>query len=216
MITCTPDLGIAMPLTTLPYAELKERAAAACNTINILMENGLPPEALDPDVADKVRIATIVNSFAEDEVKTNQILTTDRFFNLTPAVLLGVHETLKDFSHAVVKQATQIRHLVTNKLILETNNPDPRVRIKALELLGKISDVGLFTDRSEVTVTHRSTDDLQSNLREKLESLRKNTQQIDVTDVTDVEMHELGVKTVEEDLITTETGLPPVQDEAEL
>jgi len=130
--------------------------------------------------------------------------------------LLGVHETLKDFSHAVVKQATQIRHLVTNKLILETNNPDPRVRIKALELLGKISDVGLFTDRSEVTVTHRSTDDLQSNLREKLESLRKNTQQIDVTDVTDVEMHELGVKTVEEDLITTETGLPPVQDEAEL
>jgi hypothetical protein len=107
---------------------------------------------------------------------------------------VGVHDTLKDFSHAVVKQATQIRHLVTNKLILETSNPDPRVRIKALELLGKISDVGLFTDRSEVTVTHRSTDDLKSNLQEKLAALRKKANEIDITDV---DMRELGVKTVE-------------------
>jgi hypothetical protein len=199
MITCTPDIGIEMPFTALPYAELRERAAAACNTINILVENGLPPEVLDPDAEDKARIATIVNSFAEDEVKTNEILTTAKFSNLPPAVLMGVHDTLKDFSHAVVKQATQIRHLVTNKLILETSNPDPRVRIKALELLGKISDVGLFTDRSEVTVTHRSTDDLRSNLQEKLAALRKKANEVDITDV---DMRELGVKTVE----TIETG----------
>jgi hypothetical protein len=194
MITCTPDIGIEMPYTTLPYAELRERAAAACNTINILVDNGLPPDILEPDAEDKARIATIVNSFAEDEAKTNEILTTAKFSNLPPAVLMGVHDTLKDFSHAVVKQATQIRHLVTNKLILETSNPDPRVRIKALELLGKISDVGLFTDRSEVTVTHRSTDDLKSNLQEKLALLRKKANEIDITDV---EMRDLGVKTVE-------------------
>lgn len=195
MLTCTPDIGIEMPPTQLPYAELKERAAAACNTIDLLVEHGLPPEVLDPDIADKARIATIVSSFAEDEAKTNQILSTEKFSNLTPAVLIGVHDTLKDFSHAVVKQATQIRHLVTNKLILETNNPDPRVRIKALELLGKISDVGLFTDRSEVTVTHRSTDDLRSNLQEKLALLRKKAVE---TEVTDVEMRELGIKEVEQ------------------
>lgn len=204
MLTCTPDLGIEMPSTQLPYAELKERAAAACNTIDLLVEHGLPPEVLDPDLADKARIATIVNSFAEDEAKTNQILNTEKFSNLPPAVLMGVHDTLKDFSHAVVKQATQIRHLVTNKLILETNNPDPRVRIKALELLGKISDVGLFTDRSEVTVTHRSTDDLKSNLREKLGLLRKKANEIDVTDV---DMRELGVKTVELGVEEVEKGI---------
>jgi len=64
-----------------------------------------------------------------------------------------------------------VRHLVTNKLILETENPDPRVRIRALELLGKISDVGLFAEKSEVTVTHQSTDDLKAKLRKKLEKL---------------------------------------------
>jgi hypothetical protein len=56
-------------------------------------------------------------------------------------------------------------------LLLETENPDDRTRIRALELLGKISDVGLFSEKSEITVTHQSTDDLRAKLRGKLEKL---------------------------------------------
>jgi hypothetical protein len=102
----------------------------------------------------------------------------------------------------VVKNALQIRHLVTNKLILETASPDPRVRIRALELLGKISDVGLFTDRSEVTVTHRSTDELRNSLREKLQSLKQQN------DVTDVEVKESEVTEEPEFNLDEELGLP--------
>jgi hypothetical protein len=91
--------------------------------------------------------------------------------NLTPATLLMTDRILKDFGHSVVKSATQVRHLVTNKLIEETENPDPRIRIRALELLGKISDVGLFAEKSEVTITHQTTDDLKERLREKLTRL---------------------------------------------
>ena len=71
----------------------------------------------------------------------------------------------------MAENAAQIRHMVTNKLVLETDNPDPRVRIRAFELLGKISDVGLFSEKSEVTVTHQSTDDLRLKLRSKLAKL---------------------------------------------
>ena len=71
----------------------------------------------------------------------------------------------------MVKSATQVRHLVTNKLIEETENPDPRIRIRALELLGKVSDVGLFAEKSEVTITHQTSDDLKDKLREKLSRL---------------------------------------------
>jgi len=78
---------------------------------------------------------------------------------------------LSEFSHSIVESSVQIRHLVTNKLIEETENPDPRVRIRALELLGKISDVGLFSEKTEVTVTHQSTDDLKLKLRSKLAKL---------------------------------------------
>ena len=64
-----------------------------------------------------------------------------------------------------------IRNLVTNKLLLESDNPDPRIRMRALELLGKISDVGLFSEKSDITITHQSTDDLRDRLRGKLELL---------------------------------------------
>ena len=73
----------------------------------------------------------------------------------------------------VVENATQVRLLVTNKLILESENPDPRIRMRALELLGKITDVGLFTEKSEVTVTHRSTDELLNNIRSKIAAMRE-------------------------------------------
>ena len=37
--------------------------------------------------------------------------------------------------------------------------------------MGKISDVGLFTEKSEVTITHQTTDDLKEKLRSKLAKL---------------------------------------------
>jgi hypothetical protein len=44
--------------------------------------------------------------------------------------------------------------------------------MRALELLGKISDVGLFAERKEVTITHQNTTELQEKLRTKLEKLK--------------------------------------------
>jgi hypothetical protein len=50
-----------------------------------------------------------------------------------------------------------------------------------LELLGKISDVGLFAEKSQVTITHQSTEDLRNKLRGKLEKI------ISTTDIEDAE-----------------------------
>jgi hypothetical protein len=90
---------------------------------------------------------------------------------------------------------------VTNKLIDETENPDPRVRIRALELLGKISDVGLFAEKSEVTITHQSTDDLRAKLREKLQKLSTSEERIQEAIVIDGEVldvdAELGLENEE-------------------
>ena len=46
-----------------------------------------------------------------------------------------------------------------------------KVRLRALELLGKITDVGLFTEKSEVTVNHRSSQELVTSLRAKIQKL---------------------------------------------
>jgi hypothetical protein len=78
------------------------------------------------------------------------------------------------------------------------------VRIRALELLGKISDVGLFTERSEVVITHQSSTELENKLRDKLRRLMGEE---DVVDVVDMAGEELDV--------AKELGLQEVVDEAQ-
>ena len=162
-----PEKGVAMrPETKLK--DLAVKASAASETAKHLHENGLEikPSGQDKDVA-----AALAVAYADNPDKTSKAATPNRVANLTPATLVMTDRILKDFGHSVVKSATQVRHLVTNKLIEETENPDPRVRIRALELLGKVSDVGLFAEKSEVTITHQTTDDLKDKLREKLARL---------------------------------------------
>jgi len=96
----------------------------------------------------------------------------------------------------VIKSSQQIRTYVTNKLIMESSNADPRIRLKSLEMLGKISDVGLFTDKTEITMRHRPTEELEQMLRERLtkvleaevvdNSTKPNRAQIQI-DVSDIE-----------------------------
>ena len=162
-----PEVGIPIS-ADMPYLDLKVRAEAACNTALLLAEHGLD---ITPNKEDKDVAAGIAIDYAENPEKTSKTLSVTRSSKLTPASLVLTNSILQEFGQSVAESATQIRHLVTNKLLLESENPDPRVRIRALELLGKISDVSLFPNKSEVTITHQSTDDLRAKLRQKLEKL---------------------------------------------
>lgn len=156
----------------------EEGVMAGANTAALLAAAGLDvlPDAEDEEIA-----ANLAMSYAADPLETSKTASVKKIATLTPAALLLTQQILKDYGHKVVNDAVQIRHLVTNKLVQETENPDPRVRLKALELLGKFSDVGLFVERSEVTVTHQTTDDIRSRLREKLQKI------VDVTPVDAVD-----------------------------
>jgi predicted nucleotide-binding protein (sugar kinase/HSP70/actin superfamily) len=59
--------------------------------------------------------------------------------------------------------------------------------MRALELLGKISDVGLFTEKSEVTITHQTTDDIKEKLRAKLAKIVNPEEEIEDAVVLDGE-----------------------------
>ena len=195
-MTIVLDSEVGVPLSVdMTYSDLRQRAEAACNTSLLLADNGLDvtPNNEDRDVA-----AGIAVEYAENPVKTSKKVSNARVAKMTPASLILTNNILQEFGQSVAESATQIRHLVTNKLLLESENPDPRVRIRALELLGKISDVGLFAEKSEVTITHQSTDDLRAKLRQKLEKLVNPPQEIGNAvvidgDVIDVDA-ELGLK----------------------
>tara|TARA_A100001388_G_scaffold267972_1_gene242642 strand:- start:6855 stop:7460 length:606 start_codon:yes stop_codon:yes gene_type:complete len=166
-ITLEPELGIPLDKSNLPL-DLKDRVEAAANTLKELQEHGLE---IEPNKEDKDVVAKISTVYSGDPETTSKKVTEKKLSTLSPASIVLTNNILQEFGRSVVESATQIRHLVTNKLLLETDNADPRVRIRALELLGKISDVGLFAEKSEITVTHQSTDDLREKLRAKLAKL---------------------------------------------
>ena len=95
---------------------------------------------------------------------------------MTPASLVQTNAILKEFGQLVAEHAAESRNMVVNKLILETESPKDSTRMQALISLGKMTDVGLFTDRKEITVTHKNADELRQQLRDKLEVLKKNTE----------------------------------------
>tara|TARA_A100000172_G_C3043044_1_gene111260 strand:- start:1425 stop:2030 length:606 start_codon:yes stop_codon:yes gene_type:complete len=166
-LTLEPETGIPLEDNPLPV-DLKDRVEAAANTAKDLEKHGLN---LKPNKEDKDVTARISTVYSGDPEGTSKKVTSKKLSTVTPASIVLTNGILQEFGRSVVESSKQIRHLVTNKLLLESENPDPRVRIRALELLGKISDVGLFAEKSEVTVTHQSTDDLREKLRSKLTKL---------------------------------------------
>ena len=77
----------------------------------------------------------------------------------SPGTVVHLKAILDEYDKAVIQSAAQLRVYVTNRLIADSAHPDPRIRLKCYELLGKISDVGLFTDKTEITLKHRPTEE---------------------------------------------------------
>jgi hypothetical protein len=172
-----PDLSIPFPDDNPVLANFIEKAQAACNTAQLL-ELDMEPTEQDLSTAEKA-----VYAVAENEEKANKKLAKQ---DQKPAVYKSVKSILDEYSLRVVDNAMQIRLLVTNKLILDSDSPDDRTRLRALEMLGKITDVGLFTEKSEVTINHRSTEDLVNSIRNKIHKLMHPD---NVTDVKAVEVN---------------------------
>lgn len=159
------ELGVPLP-GKYDFEDLKRRVEAACATAKFLEEHGAEYPQLTQ--ADKEAAAQMVAEYAEDSVAASK--TTNIGCQTTQAIKYA-KTLLDEYGHRAVESATQIRHFVTTKLIHEAENADPKVRLKALELLGKIADVGLFAERTEVTVTHQTSAELKDKLRAKLEKL---------------------------------------------
>jgi hypothetical protein len=72
------------------------------------------------------------------------------------------------------------------------NCGETKHELKALELLGKHSDIGLFTERSEITINYKSPEALEDAIKERVKRLLN----ADIINVTPIGMNldeELGI-----------------------
>lgn len=111
----------------------------------------------------------------DDEHHAQELFTSARtptkYERQLPGVMLKLEALLTQYDHMIIDDAQRLRTYVTNRLLEETEDDDPKIRLRAYELLGKITDVGLFTERKEVTVKHQTDDELKNVLKAKLDKL---------------------------------------------
>jgi response regulator RpfG family c-di-GMP phosphodiesterase len=87
---------------------------------------------------------------------------------------------LTAYDWAFVEQAKELRGYAVAQILKEVDHPDARIRLKALDMLGKVTEVALFTERVEVKKTQMTDTELETRIKEKLNRF------MGVIDVVDV------------------------------
>lgn len=98
----------------------------------------------------------------------------------TPAAVQRLVGMLTAYDWEFVQQAKELRGYTVAKLVEETENPNANIRLKALGLLGKVTEVGLFTEKIEIAKTPASDAELDARIKDKLAKF------MGVVDVVDV------------------------------
>jgi hypothetical protein len=179
MVNIEPTEGKPVPYTTEPEEAktFHDQVVVAANTVDLLQELGA---SIEIDTADLDKTVDLFKSRkAVKEFKR-------------PETAFAASLFLKTYANKLAADANEVRSAITAKLLEIANCGDTKFELKALELLGKHSDIGLFTERSEITVNHKTSEGLEEAIKERIKRLL-NANIVDVTPLTDSLDEELGV-----------------------
>lgn len=98
----------------------------------------------------------------------------------TPAAVRHLTGMLTAYDWEFVEQARELRGYAVAKILEECENPSASIRLKALSLLGKVTEIGLFTEKIEVKQAPASDAELDQRIKDKLSKF------MGVIDVIDV------------------------------
>jgi hypothetical protein len=165
---------------------LIEEMEVAGSTAELQVEMGAPLEL--PDKADQEKLKNLIKDAKRNAVGRN---------TLTPALTktntaYATASFLRNYGQLMAFDAAQARAAITHKLMEIADCGDIKFELKALELLGKHSDIGLFTERSEITINYNSPESLENAIKDRIKRLLN----ADIIDVTPLGMdldEELGV-----------------------
>ena len=200
----TPDKTTPFPSNLDPEAgeTLLENMQIAANTAEVL--KGLGAQVED-DVEAQLKADNVFNDFSELAKRQYEEAmlpkrgrgrprrdpnappapskTPSLMYSLPVAERIGT--MLREYNNPIVADAAELRLVVTNKLLDLASCGDPKIEIKATEMLGKISDVGLFSEKTEITVTYNNVSDIDSAIKDKI---RKMLAANGVTDITPIDI----------------------------
>ena len=193
IISLEPTASVPMPYNTLDEvgATFAEEMAIAGNTAELQVDLGAKLEVSSKDAAEE-------KALLKAAIKSKKVSALN-----TPNTAFAAAAFLRTYGQMLAMDVASARSAITNKLMEIANCGDTKFELKALELLGKHSDIGLFTERSEITIHYKDPSELENAIKERVKRLL-NADIIDVTpigaDLDDV----LGVADITESALELE------------
>jgi hypothetical protein len=93
----------------------------------------------------------------------------------TPAAVQKTALMLTEYDWSFVAQAKELRGYIVKKLLDEVEETKkPEVRLKALKMLGEVTEVALFTQRTEIVTKTLSDEQIEDEINKRLEKLTYN------------------------------------------
>ena len=103
----------------------------------------------------------------------------------TPAAVRHLTGMLTAYDWEFVNQAKELRGYAVAKILEDCEHPNANIRLKALGLLGKVTEIGLFTEKIEVKKTDLTEQEIDAKLKEKLAKFM-NVSDAEILDVVEV------------------------------
>ena len=157
-----------------------EEMAVAGNTVELQVALGAPLETTQENAdKEKALLDRVIAEHNPENLKQ-------------PSTAFAAAAFLRTYGATMALDAAQARCALTNKLMEIANCGDIRHELKAIELLGKHSDIGLFTERSELTINYKDPADLENAIKERVKRLL-NASLVDVKGIGEDLDGQLGV-----------------------
>ena len=144
----------------------QDELAVAASTADLLEELGAPIE-VDPSTLEQEKRLL-------DEVIHDR--NTKHLSNLPTAT--AASSFLRTYGQSLALDINQVRSALTNKLLEIADCGEIRHELKAIEMLGKHSDIGLFTERSEININYNSPESLEAAIKERVKRLLNTEEEV--------------------------------------
>lgn len=178
LVQFNPEPTPPGPMTPLEKAGPDEVLAAQVATSSWLEELGAPP---DDEVIADIEKADARKAFGTLTTNTTTLEQKAALAQLkTPEAVRHLTGMLSAYDWEFIEQAKELRGYTVAKLVEETTNANPNIRLKALALLGKVTEVGLFTEKIEIKKEELSDGELDQRIKDKLSKF------MGVVDVVDI------------------------------
>jgi len=166
LVQFEPEITEREDFLKLDDASPADLLSAQVATASWLEELGVAPDEVvskeAQTIAARESFKVVVQS-ADNHTQREKLVTIK-----TPEAVRHLTGMLAAYDWEFVQQAKEIRGYAVAQLLEETKSPNANIRLKALGLLGKVTEVGLFTEQIEIKKEALSDDEIDQKIKDKL------------------------------------------------